>query len=79
MLSSKELELNDESVKVTWCACESCNSVGPRTVTLVKHHHEYTVRLDADCCTSSLEEALVSGETEHFGRHRPRLMTHIPR
>jgi hypothetical protein len=63
-------ELNDESVKVTWCACENCSSVGPRIVTLVKHHREYLVSLDADCCTSSDQESLVSGETEHLGRHQ---------
>jgi hypothetical protein len=78
MHSSKELDLHDEAVKLTWCACELCNAVGPRYMTLVKNHHEYTVDLSSQCCKPGVEDQLVSGEAHHFNGHPP-LRNQIPR
>jgi hypothetical protein len=71
MHSPTEMELHDEAVKVTWCACESCCSVGPRAMTIVRHHHEYPVHLNSDCCSLGLEDEIVSGEAEYVPRHSP--------
>ena len=71
-------EFHDEAVTLTWCACELCNSVGPRSMTLVRNHHEYTVELHSHCCNSEAEEELVCGEAQHSnGRHS--LQNQIPR
>jgi hypothetical protein len=69
MQSPKELELRDEAVKVTWCSCETCRAMKPRAMTIVRHHHEYSVPLTSDCRHLELEEAIVSGETERGGHH----------
>ena len=74
MNSARELELHDEAVKVTWCACERCSVIGPHSMTLVKHHHEEFFEFEQDCCSDDLEEVLVSGET----LQRP-LRNQIPR
>jgi hypothetical protein len=71
MHSSNELELKDEAVKLTWCACELCNAVGPRFMTLVKNHHEYTVELSSQCCDLAVEDELVSSEARYLGNHPP--------
>ena len=55
-------ELHDETVTLTWCTCELCNSVGPRFMTLVKNHHEYTVELSPHCCSLAGEEEHMTGE-----------------
>jgi hypothetical protein len=55
-------ELHDEAVTLTWCTCELCSSVGPRFMTLVKNHHEYTVELNSHCCSLGEEDELVSGD-----------------
>jgi hypothetical protein len=73
MHSSRELELREDAVKVTWCACEHCNAAGPKSMTLIRNHHEYTVDLDLHCCTPNDEEECVSGENFLFdGHNRPR-------
>ena len=69
MQSSKELELHDEAVKVTWCSCETCRAMEPRAMTIVRHHHEYSLPLSSECRHLELEEAIVSGETERGGHH----------
>ena len=76
MHSPEEMELGDDSVKVTWCACENCNSVGPRVLTLVRHHHEYSVQLCSECCPLVPEDTLVSSEAEYSQTH-PHLRNHI--
>jgi hypothetical protein len=76
MHSAKEMELHDEAVKVTWCACERCRSVGPRAMTIVRHHHEYEIPLSSDCRSLGLEEELISGESECF-RRQPSLRNHV--
>jgi hypothetical protein len=76
MHSPQEMELHAGSVQVTWCACASCNSVGPRILTLVQHDHVHTFHLTAACCAPELEDALVSSEGE-YSRRRPRLRNHI--
>src|SRR6185503_20720679 len=76
MQSSNKMELRDEAVKVTWCACESCRSVGPRAMTIVRHHQEYIVPLSSECCPWDLEEGLVSSETE-YSHCRPPLRNQI--
>jgi hypothetical protein len=69
--SSKEF--HDETVTLTWCACELCNSVGPRSMVLVRNHHEYRVELHSHCCNPGAEEELVCGEGQHSdGRHSQR-------
>jgi len=71
-------EFHDETVTLTWCACELCNSVGPRSMTLVRNHHEYTVELYSHCYTPGVEEELVRDEAQHSnGRHS--LRNQIPR
>jgi hypothetical protein len=71
-------EIHDDAVTLTWCACGLCNSVGPRFMTLVKNHHEYTIDLSPHCCNVALEDELVSGEAQHAnGRHC--LRNQIPR
>jgi hypothetical protein len=78
MHSTSEMDLHDEAVKVTWCACEHCSSIEPRAMTVVKHHREYTISLH-ECRNPGPEDALVSGETEHVRRHRSRLTSRVPR
>jgi hypothetical protein len=77
MHTSKELGLHDEAVKVTWCACEICNATGPRSLTLVRNHHEYTFELNSRCCDAEHEDQLVSGETHRTNGH-PSLRNQIP-
>ncbi len=43
-------EFEAQAVKVTWCACERCNAVGPRQMTVVKNKREYSVTLQFECC-----------------------------
>jgi hypothetical protein len=50
-----KMEFEREAVTITWCACERCRSVGPRSITLIKHQREYEIELTSDCC------GLVSG------------------
>jgi len=61
MHSSKELELHREAGKVTWCGCEACCAVGPRFMTLVRNHHEYTVALSPHCCEAHIDDEELSG------------------
>jgi hypothetical protein len=78
MHASKELELDAEAVKITWCGCEVCNAVGPRYMTVVRNRHEYTVQLNDHCRGSDPEEVLVHGEEQCMvGRHP--LRNHLPR
>jgi hypothetical protein len=56
--------VENDTVTLTWCACELCNSVGPRFMTLVKNHREYTVELSSRCCNPGVEYTLVSGEQQ---------------
>ena len=70
MHSAKEL-VYDESVKLTWCACEVCSAVGPRFMTLVKNHHEYTVELSSRCCDLAFEDELVSSQARYLSNHPP--------
>ena len=69
MHSPDEAELHAEAVKVTWYACETCRAMKPRAMTIVRHHHEYSVPLSSDCGHLELEEAIVSSEPEYNGRH----------
>jgi hypothetical protein len=78
MHSSKELELHSDAVKITWCSCEICNATGPRSMTLVKNHHEYTVELSSNCWKPGLEDEIVSGEALYVGGHLP-LRNQMPR
>jgi hypothetical protein len=71
-------ELHDDAVTLTWCACELCNSVGPRFMTLVKNHREYTVELSSHCCNPGIEAELVSGEAQYCSA-RPTLQQQIRR
>jgi hypothetical protein len=70
--------LHDDGVTLTWCACEHCSSIGPRFMTLVKNHHEYTIELDSRCCNPGAEDALLSDEAEHYNGRHP-LRNQIPR
>jgi len=71
-------EFHDETVTLTWCSCEFCNSVGPRSMTLVRNHHEYTVELHSHCCNPGVDEDLVCGEAQHSNGHHS-LRNQIPR
>ena len=76
MHSAKEMDLHHGAVKVTWCACESCRSVGPRAMTIVRHHHEYEIPLSSDCRNPDPEEEIISGESEGF-RGKAFLINHV--
>jgi hypothetical protein len=78
MYTSKELELDPEAVKITWCACEVCNALGPRYMTVVRNQFEYTVQLNDHCPGQELEEALVCGENLSRAGHPP-LRHQLPR
>jgi hypothetical protein len=78
MHSSKELDLHDESVKITWCACEICSATGPRSMTLIRNHHEFTVDLNSHCCRVGLEGAILSSDAQFVNGHRS-LRNQIPR
>jgi hypothetical protein len=70
MHSSKGLELQDEAVKITWCSCELCSAVGPRSMTLVKNHHEYQLELSSQCCKLAVGDELLSSDARYFGAPR---------
>jgi hypothetical protein len=53
MYHPKQKELLDSAVKITWCMCARCLAVGPRTMTLNRNGHEYTVSLHTECCDIS--------------------------
>ena len=78
MHASKELELATEAVKITWRACEQCNAVGPRYMTVVRNRHEYTVQLNDHGRGSNAEEALVCDQDLHVAG-RPPLRNQLPR
>jgi hypothetical protein len=71
-------EIHDDAVTLTWCACELCNSVGPRFMTLVRNHREYTVELSPHCCNPGIEYERVGGETQYYDV-RPSLRQQIRR
>jgi hypothetical protein len=79
MQASKELELDPESVKITWCVCEVCNALGPRYMTVVRNRHEVTVQLNDHCRGHDVEEALVCGEETLNSAGRPPLRNQLPR
>jgi hypothetical protein len=75
MHSLKTLEIKDEAVKITWCACAVCSAVGPRFMTLIRNH-EYTVELDTHCCglksgdsSIRMEDALIARDPSPIDRH----------
>lgn len=76
MRVSKELDLDSEAVTITWCACELCNAVGPRYMTVVRNRHEYTVELSDHCRGPNAEESLVCDEDLHAAG-RPSLRNHL--
>jgi hypothetical protein len=47
------VDFGKEAIKVTWCTCERCLAMGPRSVTLVKNGREKTLNLRGDCCLTS--------------------------
>ena len=70
MHSSKGMELQDEAVKITWCTCEMCSAVGPRSLTLVKNQREYKLELSSQCCKTAMGDEFVSSEARYFGAPR---------
>jgi hypothetical protein len=78
MHASKELDLDAEAVRITWCACERCNAVGPRFMTVIRNRHEYTVQLNDHGRGSNAEETLVHDEDLHTAG-RPPLRNQLPR
>ncbi len=50
MHPQRDMEFEAEAVKVTWCACERCNAIGPRQMTVVRNRREYSVTLRFECC-----------------------------
>ena len=77
MQASKELELDPESVKITWCACDVCKALGPRYMTVVRNRHEYTVQMN-DHCHGHDVEALVCGENLNLAGRLP-MRSQLPR
>ena len=71
-------EIHDDAVKLTWCACELCNSAGPRLMTLVKNDREYTVELRNNCCNPGVGNELMSGEAAN-SHHRLSQRNHLRR
>ena len=53
---SKAMDLRDGAVKVTWCACERCLAVGPRTMTMVRNGRAREVSLRTDCCGAAVHD-----------------------
>jgi hypothetical protein len=66
MHSSNGLELQDEAIKITWCTCELCSAVGPRSMTLVKNQHEYRLELSSQCCGPTPDDELVSSKAKYI-------------
>jgi hypothetical protein len=52
MLSHKGTEFKTDAVTVTWCSCERCLALGPRTMTLTRMGRECIVSLHAECCST---------------------------
>ena len=51
MAKQAGLRADFDHVWVTWCSCERCAALGPRSITLVRHHgREQTSVLHAECC-----------------------------
>jgi hypothetical protein len=50
MHSSKSCQLQDDAIKITWCNCDLCSAVGPRSILVIKNQHEYQLELSAQCC-----------------------------
>lgn len=50
MYQPKVVELPYESIKITWCACERCLALGPRSMTLHRGGREKTFALQGECC-----------------------------
>jgi hypothetical protein len=70
MHSAIGLELQDQAVKITWCSCELCSAVGPRSMTLVRNHHEYKLELSSQCCKPAVDDELLSADARYFGAPR---------
>lgn len=76
MHSLKEFSVKDEAVTITWCACALCSALGPRFVTLVRNHHEFTVDLNTQCCDLKpgdrdfrMEETLIARDPSPTDRY----------
>lgn len=41
-----------DAIQVTWCACERCLGLGPRSITLHARGRERTIELARECCGS---------------------------
>jgi hypothetical protein len=52
----KEIELSRRSVRVTWCACERCQALGPRSISYARHGIQCTVTLSSECCLNASED-----------------------
>ena len=44
------IELDFDTVRVTWCVCEHCAALGPKLITLVRKNRQYTSNPHAECC-----------------------------
>jgi hypothetical protein len=53
MYSNTGGTLGADAVTVTWCSCERCLAVGPRTMTLTKMGRERVISLHTDCCRTT--------------------------
>ncbi len=53
MAKQSGIRANFDRVLVTWCSCARCAALGPRSITLVRHHgREQTSELHAECCAA---------------------------
>ena|SRR6185312_11979513 len=51
MAKQAGLRTDFDHVLVTWCSCERCAALGPKSITLVRHRgREQTSVLHAECC-----------------------------
>jgi hypothetical protein len=66
MQLSKDLELKDENVKITWCACPACSAAGPRFMTLLGTRLEFTIELNTQCCDLKFRDGFIRREEALF-------------
>jgi len=60
MHSSNSFQLQDDAITITWCNCDLCSAVGPRSMTLIKNQREYELELSAQCCKPAAGDEFLS-------------------
>jgi len=49
-------KLEADSIRVTWCSCEKCMAMAPKSMTIIRNGRSRTIRLHSECCRNSQDD-----------------------